>query len=293
MNFVELMNRYDIPILESGHHHCRSGWVQVHCPFCDVNQSHFHMGYNLEYKYVNCWKCGPHELYYTLLKLLPRVKVPQIKRFIRDLPQQRSIQLEIKRNLSVPQGLRDLTKRFKRYLKNRKYNTQTIQNMWGVSCFSTLRSPSEYHNRLFIPITLAGEVVSWTTRSILPDAKLRYLSASAAQESIPHKSLLYGEDYARHAIIITEGPLDVWKIGPGAVATFGTNFTPDQVYRMSKYPRRIICFDKETTAQNQAMKLTKQLSVFPGITANVKLEAADPGAAEEDELNEIRKFAFS
>jgi len=63
------------------------------------------------------------------------------------------------------------------------------------------------------PSDYKGRIVSWTTRSISNQGK-RYINASEREESVSMKTLLYNEDYARHCVIVTEGPGDVWRIGP-------------------------------------------------------------------------------
>ena len=75
--------------------------------------------------------------------------------------------------------------------------------------------------RLFIPIHSHGRPISWTTRSIGTKDKKKYITASPAEEAAPHKQTLYGLDYCRHTVIVVEGPLDAWNIGPGAAATYG------------------------------------------------------------------------
>jgi hypothetical protein len=107
---------------------------------------------------------------------------------------------------------------------------------------------------------------------------------------MPHRNLLYGEDYCRHTILVHEGPLDVWAVGPGATATCGTEFSPAQIRRIARYPRRGICFDSEPAAQTRARRLAAQLSLFPGETDLIKLDANDPGSAGAKELAELRGY---
>ena len=105
-----------------------------------------------------------------------------------------------------------------------------------------------------------------------------------------HKELLYGEDYCRGSVIIHEGPTDVWRTGPGAVALLGTGFTDAQVLRLSHYGLRIVCFDSEPAAQRRANKLCSLLDGFPGETINVVLDSKDPGSATPKEIAKLRKL---
>jgi hypothetical protein len=115
------------------------------------------------------------------------------------------------------------------------------------------------------------------------------MSASEVDEVYPHKNLLFGEHYVRDSIIITEGPLDAMKIGPGAVATCGTSYSMEQVLSMSKYPTRVVCFDSEPEAQRRAVALADMLSLYKGDTYVVQLDSEDAGAATQEEIQELRQ----
>jgi hypothetical protein len=105
-----------------------------------------------------------------------------------------------------------------------------------------------------------------------------------------HKDLLYGSDYATDVAIVVEGPSDVWAIGPGAVGTFGTQVTPAQLYKISLYPVRALCFDNEPLAQQRARKLGQALSLLPGETHIIRLETGkDPSCANKQEIAELRE----
>lgn len=174
----------------------------------------------------------------------------------------------------------------KRYLKERGFDPEEIAGKWSVQGIALA---SRLCWRLFIPIHHQGNVVSWTTRSICPEANQRYIAAKAGEEAMPARSLLYGEDHARHGIIVVEGPLDAWRIGFGAVAALGVSYGREQVARMSKYPVRAICFDSDPKAQRRAAKLCETLRVFPGRTVRVELDAEDPGSASVKEIRKLRR----
>jgi DNA primase len=173
------------------------------------------------------------------------------------------------------------------YLTQRGLNADNMKTLWGVQ---GIGHAPRLRWRLFIPIHHHGEIVSWTTRAINPRERQRYISAGASEEAIPHKTLLYGADYARHAIIIHEGPIDVWATGPGAVATCGTAYTEAQLKTMSHYPIRVVCFDADADAQARARVLANALSVYPGSTHNVRLETGkDTAEADWGEVQELRE----
>ena len=244
------------------------------------------MGYNLAKGYVHCWKCGKHSLTETMAELTG-LSFKAARKQLGGLEIVRSkVKVERRGKLVMPSGVGPLQTAHVRYLEGRGFDVDELEDIWHVKGIGVA---ARLQWRIFIPIELHGETVSWTTRSINPDAELRYRSAAEEEEAVNHKTLLYGEDLARHAICVVEGPLDAWKIGPGSVATCGTSTTPAQLLRMSKYPVRGICFDNELAAQRRARALADALKVFPGDTFNIQLDSKDAGEATDSELQQIRR----
>lgn len=293
MTFLDLIHQYHIATAPEGHHHQRDGWVQFDCPFCSARSGRWRMGYQLYYGYVNCWACGHHGLLETLTALTGE-SAHNLVRLIKDLEKERRLPEEKRTGtLQLPKGTVGFGSVYatphRRFLRNRGFNPLTIQQLWNVGALGN----THLGRRLLIPIIYQGECVSWTTRSVsLPASTVvPYISAKPEQESMFHKDLLYGEDYARHTIIVVEGPLDVWAIGPGATCTFGLNYRPKQFMKMTKYPRRIICLDAEKEAQVVARKLCDQLSAFPGETINVVLETGkDASRAKKQEVDKLKQY---
>ena len=248
MTFKDLLKQYHIPSAPEGHHHCREGWIQIDCPFCAKDSHKWHMGYSLEDRFVNCWRCGSHPLLNTLLELgIPSKEAYLFTKEKIIKPLKKRI---ITSKLKIPKGVGELLPAHKHYLKERGFHWKRLQKIWHIQGIGIASNLSW---RIFIPIYSQDKMVSWTTRSISNSEHItRYISAPLEEESIPHKSLLYGEEYAQHNIIIVEGPTDVWRIGPGAAATLGLNYTQAQINRMLKYSIRAICFDNQLVAQNKA-----------------------------------------
>lgn len=284
MTIEDLLKQYSIPHLYSGHRHCTKGFVQFDCPLCSPSSHKYRMGYSLNKHYTHCWVCGHVNLVKvaTLLfgidskaaRSLQKPSASYERRFIATY------------QLKLPEGICELTEAHKSYLLKRNFQPEVIQSLWGVKGIK-IGHPLAY--RILIPIhDRFGKMVSWTARSIIPNA-MRYHSAKKEEESTPHKSVLYGANKAGLAIIIVEGPTDVWRIGPGAVATFGTSWTPAQIREMIRYPVRVVCFDKEEEAQQKAKKLCSLLQVYSGETYRVVLSGDDPDSSDLDEITELRK----
>ena len=284
MRFEELLREHDVAFLSEGHHHCRPGWLQIDCPFCGTGTRGFHMGYSLAGGYVNCWRCGPHRLHETVAELL-HLSLKQAAALLGGLEKDKTRVVVQRGKLVLPRGRGPLLSCHKVYLRSRQYNCKDLVRLWQVQGIGLA---SRLAWRIFIPIIHQGEIVSWTTRSV-KDEGLRYISAAPNEEILNHKDILYGEDYCRHAVVVVEGPFDVWRIGPGAVATLGTGYSRSQVRRLCNDPVRMVCVDNEREAQQRARKLVRLLEPFQGETYNVILSGKDAGSTDAEEIQEIRE----
>lgn len=286
MNFIELLEQQRIPYEGESHRHGRQGWVQIDCPFCGPGSGKFHLGFNLAHGYLNCWRCGPHNLFEVVALLLDSKQ--EAYRFVSQLekvsPKRDGVQFK-RRDVVLPFNPAALLPVHLKYLRSRGFNPAKIERLWGVQGIGL---EARLAWRLFIPVLRQAKLVTWTTRSVSDTAALRYVSAAADQEILSIKSLLYGADYARHTIIVCEGPLDAWKVGPGAVALCGVNYSMAQVAEIVRYPRRVICFDNELAAQRRAADLTDLIAPFDGQTWNVTLDAKDPASATLKEIKALR-----
>jgi len=286
MNFQNILREYGIPFREHGeHHHVTKGWINLDCPWCSPNSGRFRLGHNLEYGFLSCWTCGFHPIERTLIELTRETRdkvkellgVDELKKFVKRTTK--------KGNLVIPREVGLLSEAHNNYLEKRGLDPKHLSQFWGIKGIGIA---SRLSWRLWIPIHYRGSVVSWTTRSINNDSKKRYITAGTGEESIPAKHLLYGEDHVRHAIIVVEGPVDVWKIGPGATALMGTSWTHEQIEKIAQYPVRIICLDKD--ARDRSAKLCKILRPFKGITKEIELETGkDAGESSGKEIQELRK----
>jgi len=288
MDLKQLLTEHGIRYVEGGtHHHVREDWLGLDCPWCG-SVGKYHFGIHLGSLQASCWRCGRKDLREALVLLtqLPSWKVGAL---VRNFPRARRIapKTHIRRGrLRVPSGLEPLTKRHRKWLKGRGLDPDLMVQLWGLQgiCLS-----ARLGWRIWAPVHLDGEVVSWTTRSIGTQAG-RWIHANPEEEVLSIKTLLYGWDYVRASVVVVEGPSDVWRVGPGAVGLFGMVPTASQAYLLSSVSHRVICFDREPAAQRAARRLAEQLQAFPGETLVMELASADPGEATDEEVAELRSY---
>lgn len=269
--------------------HVSDGWVGLECPFCGRGTGRYGLGHNLRSGRTSCWKCGGHSLAAALAEITG-IDYRKLKADLGGVDRPSRAPTEVSGKLELPPGVVDLQRPHRDYLAGRGFDPGEIADRWRVQGIGIA---SHLQWRLLIPVHRDREVVSWTTRAISDDVPhtARYRGAKRSQESIAKHRLLYGEDHARHAVVVVEGPTDVWAIGPGAVCTCGVGYSAAQVARLARFLVRVICFDSDPAAQRRARALADALAVFPGETHVVRLDAKDAATAlleNPDELRELR-----
>lgn len=285
MTFTDILDQFNIPYLQSGHHHCTQGFLQLDCPHCSQDSKHWRLGYNLKGRFFSCWTCGFLSFGRTVCAILDQ-PWHVVEPLIRDIRPSRDYQEKIPSRLQLPPNIEPMQAAHKRYLSKRGFDPNEIEALWGVKGIGISQRLAW---RLWIPVTKNYRLTSWTTRS-LSDEGLRYISAKAEEEEYPLRQTLYGEDHCQLTVIVCEGPLDAWTIGPGAVATCGIGYSRAQLRKIAKYPQRFVVFDAEKDAQQRARKLCDDLSVFPGSTTNLVLSTGkDPSRASKQEVLELQR----
>jgi len=293
---VGFLDEYHIDYVTEGHKHCRPGWVQVECPFCFGNPG-YHLGFNLDDDYWNCWRCGYHKTWEVVLALLNdnRGEARKALAAFKGRPTARHRHggnRPLKRVLELPTGeLQPLTKRAKRYLQGRKFDPDLIELIWDVKSTANY---GEFKYRIFIPIYLNNKMVSWQCRDVLGTSSFKYLSQSEDKEIISNKDTLYGIDQATgNACVVVEGVTDVWRLGPGSVATFGIKYKPSQVKMLiSNFENFHIAYDPEDQAQKQANGLAADLAALGGKVKVWDLGESDPGDLSQSEADELMRLTL-
>jgi hypothetical protein len=179
--FAEILDDQQIPYIEE-----KAGWINMECPWCGGNP---YLGYNTFGNYLNCWRDGPKSLveYFNEVTDLGWGACQDLaKSIISDMPTE---VFKPKGKLQLPPMLEDnLWPAHEKYLtKERGFDTDELKQLWKIQCVGPATA---LRWRVFIPIHYKGKVVSWTTRSVLKDAKLRYVTAHKARGAARQRSPL-------------------------------------------------------------------------------------------------------
>ena len=296
-NFVRFAEDNALEVVFDSHKHSRPGWIQMKCPFCTGNPG-YHLGFNEKQGYFNCWRCGFHRLSEVISALM---SVPEHQAWTMITPYLSSGDrvLQVKdekeqilaksKKVSLPMGCGPMIQIHKQYLKGRKFDPEHLEKLWGLMGTGPV---GDYKLRIIVPITFRSRLVSYQGRDVTDKSPLRYKACKSVNEVLDHKNCLYGLDLVpADTIVVVEGVTDVWRLGPGAVATFGIRYKDSQVRLMTKFKRRFIFFDSgEEEARKQAYKLAANLSGFQGETHILSADrAVDPAELTQDEADGLMK----
>jgi len=295
-NATSFCNDYNIPYAQNGKHY-REGWVNCACPMCSGSgSSGYHLGFNTKDGYVTCYRCGSHTLYSIISALINKKEAYGILKKYSTATEpikREKYTIETPSELIFPSGTNSLTQKAKKYLLNRNFNPEKLIMQWNL-----LSTPHYgfYKNRICAPIYQNNKLVSFQCRDITGKHDQKYLACFQNEEIIQHQHCVYGLDQTNHdTCIIVEGITDVWRLGTGAVATFGIAFTRQQARLIaSTFKKVFIMFDSEQRAQMQAEELGFLIS--NGFRHSVKviilpflIENSDPGDLKQDDADAIMK----
>jgi len=274
------------------------GWVQVPCPLC-TGHSGYHGGFNLQHGYYHCYRCGWSPLD-KILMAITKANKSTVQGWLKayDIPASGAHTAHTAKSwpragqgkLTLPAGLQPCGLKHLGYLQSRGFRPLEIEREWHLQGTGHVGG---YKFRIFAPIYLDGVMVSYQCRDITGKQSPPYKSCPTDYEIYHHKHTLYGIDKVVDKMaIIVEGIMDVWKLGPGAVATFGTGFTPEQVRLSSQRLDNIfIMFDQEEEAGRQGEKLANQLEgLGKQVTILDNYGAPDPALLEDIEAEYIMKW---
>lgn len=290
---MKFLHDYNIPYSTSGTKHNRRGWVQIGCPFCAGGVG-THLGIKLPGAFASCWRCKGKSIPNTIQALLG-ISWPETRAILSKYETNKKIQQTQKKKIKLidkkvkfPMGTTDLTPRHDAYLESRRFDPEYLEKVFDLQGTGPT---GEYKHRIIAPIVLQDTLVSYQGRDITDKSKIKYKACANEDEALPHKHTLYGADLARlERVVIVEGITDVWRLGPGAVATLGTSFTPAQIKMLCKnWEKAFVLFDPEPTAQKIGNDLGEALGSTGMNVEILSLEGCDPGDMEECDASALMK----
>lgn len=262
------------------------GWVNVECVFCDDPSNH--LGFSEEGACV-CWRCGGHSTSEAILILTGQDwdKIQVSYQGGAGTHRHNQTQAAPPSLLALPVGTKPMADVHRQYLERRNFDPDKLVRLYGLQGTGII---GPYKFRIIVPILQRGRLVSFQGRDYTGRSDLRYKTCEKEKEIVFHKHLLYNADAIPGTdVVVVEGVTDVWRLGAGSVATFGTGFTQEQVIILAGYRRVFLLYDGEDAAMIRAEKLARAISGLGAEVELVILRSGDPAELKQDDANNLMK----
>ncbi len=308
IQIIELLDDLGIKYKTFGKNVSRD-WVEISCPFCDDHSEH--CGVSLQKQGFNCWVCGAKGSIFKLIMEIENCTYHQAKitveKFSDSLiyqPQEKTPAIgHTNRNIIPKEASSILPSLHLNYLRKRNFDPTHIQKEYKIMACDIL---GNFAYRIIIPIILNEVVISFTGRDVTGKQENKYKNCPNELSQFSIKETIYNIDTVKNKMIICEGPTDVWRIGRGAVATMGVEYTTSQLVLIAqKEPKEIyILYDSDATktetygcrgelitkiGPSKAEKLASAVSTFCSKVEILELNEGDPADMSTEETTKLRK----
>ena len=294
IDIVRLLEDHKIPHATSGPN-VSFGWIGVACPWCFDTSTHG--GFSPKGVSFSCWRCGTKPLRKTIAKLL-KVTDIEASRILKQYggrihqPTTEQVVRIGEKKFKFPSSTERMTKKHRQYLESRNFDAEKLEREWhlyGTGPISLL-DDINYSHRIIAPIRWNNATVSFQARDITEKHALRYITCPKQRETVHHKFILYGrQEHWTDVGIVCEGITDVYRLGIRTCATFGIEYTLNQVREMKKHFRRVyVLYDCEEQAQEKGRLLCKELQ-FRGVQAYQIPIEDDPANMSQEDADKLVK----
>ncbi len=268
VDFEAICKQLDIPYWTSGKNNA-PGCITIHCPCCppDNPDPSRHGNLNPEDGSYSCWRCkGSHPA--VVIARAGRCSVQAASDLIRKYttgvvkPKREAVQMAS--SITLP-GSYTPQEMHTKYLEGRGFNVEELEFYHGIRYTGMMEKWNgvDWGWRVIIPVfDRRNNLVSFQGRALFKQQDPRYLFPPKERQIRDCKTLLYGAELCGNNkdLLVVEGVMDAWKLGAGAVCTFGSSVTDAQVLEMANWRRVFIAFDNEPAAIEHARDVAKQLS---------------------------------
>lgn len=282
---ISYLQSRNIPFSYSGNN-VSSGWVGINCIFCIDGSNH--LGINLSSGSFSCFKCAEKGNAIELIQEIDGVDAKTAFSIMNEYtegffsPREKTYQSKVK----FPPGTsKNFSEKHLSFIENRRYEAQAVIKQYDLFATGPL---GDYKYRLIIPVFLKNRIVSFVGRDVTDKSALKYKNSSEQYSIKDVKQCLYNMDSViQDRAVIVEGIFDAWRIGDGAIATFGTQYTREQLRLLKGLKRVFVLYDND--AISIAHKLAYDLtSIVPQIEV-LELSEGDPDNLTEEDVRSLRR----
>lgn len=297
VDYEAICKQLDIPYWTSGKNNVE-GCLTIHCPCCpdDDPDPSRHGNLNPADGSYSCWRCkGSHPS--VVIARAAHISVQAaselIRKYTTGVASVKREEVKMADSITLPGSFTPLDIH-RNYLEGRGFDVGELKFYHGIK-FTGMMEKWEGMNwqfRVIIPVfDRRNNLVSFQGRDVTGKQD-RYLFPPKEKQVRDCKTLLYGAELCgkKDSLLVVEGVMDAWKLGAGAVCTFGSSVTQEQVLEMSHWRRVFLAFDNEPAAVQHARDVAKQLS---SLGTEAFLVNTDFGLDSEGNVRDVGDLSFS
>lgn len=302
VDIIQFLNDYEITYFTSGKNVAKNS-VNIRCYNCDDRSNH--LSIKLGTGKAKCWRCGHFAYFIGLIQHFDGCEYWEAKKLkkkyetndiIVNVTEKKEYVEKDITSFKMPYGIDNfLHDIHKDYLRSRNFDVEEITKKFGL--MSCLNKNPKYKFRIIIPIFYNNHIVSFIARDVTDSQYVKYQDLEEKYVVIPKARTIFNLDTVdkNGIMVITEGPLDVFRGGDGFVATMSINFTTEQINLIrKKNPKRIfLAFDNEELAGEKAEELERYLYFCPDLNyVEFPDYANDIGDFKIDDIKHLRSMIF-
>ncbi len=284
-DIISYLQSRNIPFSYSGKN-VSSDWIGINCIFCIDGSNH--LGINLHSKAFSCFKCAEKGNAIKLVQEIEGVNFSKACNIIKEfrngtfIPKEKTYQSKVKFPLGTT---KNFTESHLAFLRSRRYDPDTVIKKYNIHATGPI---GEFKHRIIIPIYHKERIVTFVGRDVTGRADKPYINSSDQYSIKDVKQCLYNFDsIIQNKVVIVEGIFDAWRIGDGAVATFGTKYTREQLRLLKGIKQAFILYDNDAILV--AYKLAYDLSTIVPKIEVLELSEGDPDDLSEQDVRCLRK----
>jgi hypothetical protein len=279
-----------------GSENTSADFISIQCPNPLCHDEKNHCGINPDELYFNCWVCGEKGNINQIIKWIEDCNWYEVRSIISEFQIDDIIEEPEPKRIIRPRNIKNrlpsgCSKEFPKlhynYLKKRNYDPDYLINKYDL--YAT-QFTGKYRYRVIIPYYLNGQIVTYSGKDITGKSEIPYKHCKKEESILHPKQMLYNIDNCKSTCAVLEGVFDVWRIGDGAVATSGIEFTDEQVDMLIGYGFKRIIVVYDHGAEEHGYRLAKQLSLVVPEVLQVELLRGDPDTLPQEDIEYIRSL---
>jgi DNA primase len=265
-------------------------WVEIECPFCGGDPSQ-HFGINLSSGLGHCWICGEKSNPIKLVREIDGGSWAESELVVNEFSQDILAQIKeapkptkhASKIVWPKHATKEIPTLHRKYLEGRNFDADLLTEKYKLRFVNNM---GDWKFRVIIPVIQNSRVVSFTSRDVTNQAEVPYKHLADPKSVVPIKHTLYNLDSVRGTAVLVEGVMDAWRIGDGAVASFGTQLTKNQIAILARLKTLFVLFDSDATGK--AEKLAEELATNVPNVEIIELSDGDPAELTQNDIRSLR-----